>query len=914
VTFFASGCKKRCRFIGSAPPMPRGSEVSSAEVDFGRNWGAGAVGRRTTGGGGIKTSSDRSSLKFLQSPQPIRSQQAPPSLRIMWVMSSRRDINSQTTSSYSFLAVGGELAKLIEAHDWGSTSLGPLAQWPQHVKSCIGLILRSPVPIVTLWGTDGVMIYNDAYSVFAASRHARLLGSKVREGWPEVAEFNDNVMKVGLAGGTLAYRDQELTLYRNNRPEQVWLDLDYSPIADEGGVAVGVMAIVTETTEKVIAERSLKTEQNRLRRTFEQAPGFICTLEGPEHIFRFVNETHRRLFGSNDWIGRPVREAFPDLAGQGFYELLDQVYHTNERVVVYGAPVRYRMPQSGQQAERLLDFIYAPTTDEQGRVTGIFCEGFDVTEKHLVQEELRKSEAKLKELNADLERQVIERSVVGGRFWQISPDLLGVLKADGYFESANPAWFALLGWTEAEVRTTSIFELLHPEDREPTRAGFEHLKAGNPILRFENRYRGKDGTYKWFAWAAIPFGNAYYASGRDITSEKEAAADLAVAQEALRQSQKMEAVGQLTGGLAHDFNNLLAGISGSLELLAQRLAQGRLNDAERYIVAANGAAKRAASLTQRLLAFARRQTLDAKPADINRHIVDMEELIRRTMGPDIRIESVQAAGLWTVLVDGNQLENALLNLCINARDAMPEGGALMIETANRWLDEHTARERDLAPGQYVSLCVSDTGTGMPSDVIARAFDPFFTTKPIGMGTGLGLSMIYGFVRQSGGQARIYSEVGKGTMVCLYFPRHFGEAEKREPHNLRQPVAPRGEGQTVLIVDDEPTVRMLVLDVLEELGYRSIEAADSIEGLKVLESDERIDLLITDVGLPGGLNGRQMADAARRSRPGLKVMFITGYAENAVLSHGHLEAGMHVLTKPFPINQLVTKITELLKDN
>lgn len=828
-------------------------------------------------------------------------------------MSFRKDINTQPTSSPPFLAGGGEIAKLIEVYDWGRTSLGPLVLWPPHVRSCIGLILRSPVPIVTLWGTDGVMIYNDAYSIFAASRHPRLLGSKVREGWPEVAEFNDNVMKVGLAGNTLAYRNQVLTLYRNDRPEQVWMDLDYSPIPDEAGVPVGVMAIVTDTTEKVIAERSLQSEQERLRRSFEQAPGFICILQGPEHVYRFVNETHRRLFGSDDWIGRPVREAFPDIAGQGFYELLDQVYRTNERVVTYGAPIRYRMPSSGEERERFLDFIFAPTTDDQGRVTGIFCEGFDVTEKHLVQEELRKSEAKLKALNADLERQVIERSVVGGRFWQISPDLLGVLGADGYFESANPAWRTLLGWTEAEVKATSIFELLHPDDREPTRAGFEHLKAGNPILRFENRYRGKDGRYKWFAWAAIPYGEAYYASGRNITAEKEAAANLAVAQEALRQSQKMEAVGQLTGGLAHDFNNLLAGISGSLELLTQRLAQGRVGDAERYVVAASGAAKRAASLTQRLLAFARRQTLDAKPADINRHIVDMEELIRRTMGPTIRIETVQAAGLWTVLVDGNQLENALLNLCINARDAMPDGGALMIETGNRWLDELTARERDLPPGQYVSLCVRDTGTGMTPDVIARAFDPFFTTKPIGMGTGLGLSMIYGFVRQSGGQARIYSELGKGTMVCLYFPRYLGDAEKSEPNNVRSAAVPKGRGQTVLIVDDEPTVRMLVLDVLEELGYHSLEACDSIEGLKILQSDQGVDLLITDVGLPGGLNGRQMADAARRSRPDLKVLFITGYAENAVLSHGHLDVGMHVLTKPFSMDHLAARITELLKE-
>jgi CheY-like chemotaxis protein len=376
----------------------------------------------------------------------------------------------------------------------------------------------------------------------------------------------------------------------------------------------------------------------------------------------------------------------------------------------------------------------------------------------------------------------------------------------------------------------------------------------------------------------------------------------------------MEAVGQLTGGIAHDFNNLLTGIIGSLELLQARIAQGRIMELERYTLAARGAADRAASLTHRLLAFARRQTLDPKPTDINRLVAGMEELIRRTMGPAISMEIVTAGGLWATMVDPHQLESALLNLCINARDAMPDGGKLTIETANRWFDIRTAETRDLPPGQYLSLCVSDTGTGMTPDVAARAFDPFFTTKPIGMGTGLGLSMIYGFVRQSGGQARIYSEPGQGSMVCLYLPRHFGETEEAE----RQPAAmeaPRAEqGETVLVVDDEPTVRMLVSDVLAESGYAAIEAVDGASGLDVLRSDVRLDLLVTDVGLPGGMNGRQLADAARTMRPALKVLFITGYAENAVLSHGHLEPGMHVMTKPFAMEMLAVRIKAIITGN
>jgi len=400
-------------------------------------------------------------------------------------------------------------------------------------------------------------------------------------------------------------------------------------------------------------------------------------------------------------------------------------------------------------------------------------------------------------------------------------------------------------------------------------------------------------------------------AGPRLLPEKKQADTLRQAEEQLRQSQKMEAVGQLTGGLAHDFNNLLAGISGSLDILQTRMMQGRVTDLARYITAAQAGAKRAAALTQRLLAFSRRQTLDPKPTDVKRLVTGMEELIHRMVGPAIEIEVVGATGLWTTLIDPGQLENALLNLCINARDAMPEGGRLMIETANKCLDGQTGRERGLEPGQYVSLCVIDTGTGMTPKVIARAFDPFFTTKPVGMGTGLGLSMIYGFARQSGGQVRIYSEVGQGTTICVYLPRHHGEVDGADaPIELTE--APRAEpGETVLVVDDEPTVRMLVSEVLDNLGYTVIEAADGRAGLKVLQSDVRIDLLVTDVGLPSGMSGRQMADAGRARRSDLKVLFITGLAEDTVVGNGHLEPGMQVLSKPFAMDALASQIKQLI---
>jgi signal transduction histidine kinase/CheY-like chemotaxis protein len=383
-------------------------------------------------------------------------------------------------------------------------------------------------------------------------------------------------------------------------------------------------------------------------------------------------------------------------------------------------------------------------------------------------------------------------------------------------------------------------------------------------------------------------------------------------EEQLRHAQKMEAVGQLTGGLAHDFNNLLAGITGSLEMLGVRMSQGRTDDLERYLTAAKSASRRAAALTHRLLAFSRRQTLDPKPTNVNRLVKGMEELVRRTVGPQVDVEVVEATGLWSTMVDAGQLENALLNLCINARDAMPGGGRLTIETSNRWIDERAARDHDLNAGQYVSMCVSDTGSGMAPDIVARAFDPFFTTKPMGSGTGLGLSMVYGFAKQSGGQVRIYSEVGKGTLVCIYLPRLREEREAPEPAAEFPSSTETASGSgKVLVVDDEPIIRMLVADTLTDTGYQVVEAHDGPSALRCLDNGAPPELLITDVGLPGGMNGRQVADAMRARLPKLNILFITGYAENAAVGNGFLEPGMHVLTKPFAIEELNRRVREIM---
>jgi hypothetical protein len=816
-------------------------------------------------------------------------------------------------TSLDFLSGDGEMARLMRAQDWSLTPLDDPSTWPHALRTAVRLILSSGHPMSIFWGARSACLYNDACGqLIGRERHPSSLGRPAREAWGEIWDIVGRQIDQVMSGGGSTWQENALVpITRNGKLENVYWTYSYSPIEDDtapNGVS-GVLVICVETTDTVVAANKRAAEQERLLRLLNQMPGFVAVLGGPQHKFEYVNNSYRAISGPRDFLGRSVREVFPELERQGFYELLDQVYTTGARFVARAVPIRL----IGEREDRFIDLLYEPIRGTAGNVTGIFVGGYDVTDAQRTLTALSASEASLRDLNADLERKVIERTQARGRTWQVTPDLMGALNSQGYFETSNPAWMTLLGWSEQEVASTSIWELLHPDDIERTRGGFNLTQIGQPAIRFPNRYRHKDGSYRWISWVGVPEDGMVYCTGRDITDERAAAAELLKAQEALRQAQKMEAVGQLTGGLAHDFNNLLAGISGCIEVVSALVKRGKLSDIDRFISSAQSSTRRAATLTQRLLAFSRRQTLDPKPINVNRLVSGMEELIRRTVGPTVELEVVGAGGLWVTKVDPSQLENALLNLCINARDAMaPNGGRLTLETANKWLDDSGAKERDLAPGQYVSLCVTDTGTGMEPSVVERAFDPFFTTKPLGEGTGLGLSMVYGFARQSGGQVRIYSEVGEGTTMCIYLPRYMGASEEAQPIDTPYPAKTEaGDGEFVLVVDDEQTIRMLIRQVLVENRYSPLEAGDGPTALGIVRSDIRIDLLITDVGLPGGLNGRQLADAARSVRPNLKVLFITGYAENAVIGNGILEPGMEVMTKPFVMATLGNRIRDLL---
>ncbi|WP_404367935.1 PAS domain-containing protein [Sphingomonas sp. MMS24-J45] len=478
---------------------------------------------------------------------------------------------------------------------------------------------------------------------------------------------------------------------------------------------------------------------------------------------------------------------------------------------------------------------------------------------------------------------------------------------------SDPGFGALHGFPAEEAgpgrSMAEVLQRIHPEDLSRTFAAIASARESGEDGEIEYRIILPDGGIRHILSRSHVMRDArgemeqVIGVGVDVSRQREL-------EDRLRQSQKMEAVGQLTGGLAHDFNNLLTGISGALELMQLRLKQGRIDDLPRYIGAAQTSAGRAAALTHRLLAFSRRQPLDPRPVDVPRLIAGMEDLLRGTLGPGITLAVDVETEAWPILADANQLENALLNLCINARDAMPDGGTVTLQTGQEWLDEASATERELPPGAYLTLCVTDTGTGMSADVIARAFDPFFTTKPMGQGTGLGLSMIYGFVRQSGGQVQITSTPGEGTTMCLYLPRHYG-AVADTADGAGAAIEPEGAGETVLLVDDEPAVRMLVSEVLGDLGYTVIAAETGGEALELLVAARRVDLLITDVGLPGGMNGRQVADAVRAVRADLPVLFITGFAENAVVGDGPLEPGMALIAKPFGMDTLAARVREML---
>jgi PAS domain S-box-containing protein len=926
---------------------------------------------------------------------------------------------SATDPFLGSLLTAGETGRLIAAADWSRTPLGPIGGWPQSLRTTLGILLRSPVPMVLLWGEDGVMLYNDAYSGFAGGRHPRLLGSKVREGWPEVAAFNDHVMKVGLAGGTLAYRDQELTLHRNGAPEQVWMNLDYSPVPDESGRPAGVIAIVVETTERVRAEARLRESEDHLRHTVELNPQVPWTCDPAGAITSY----------SSRWL---------ELTGQGPGEPLGdgwaKVVHPDDLAataasfaasLASGEPidVEYRIRIAATGGHRWMRAQARPRRDAAGTILRWYGVVEDIHDRKLAEQELR-------ELNETLEARIRARTDERNRIWAMSRDLFAIMGFDGHLKGINPAWQATLGFDEATLLSRPFPEQVHPDDHAAVREVVARLHRGETVDRFEDRLRHADGSWRRIAWTLVPEDDIFYAVGRDVTAEREAAAALeaaeaarreadalyrayflnsaeslfviavlpdggfsieelnpahqaatgldmarirglplerqvppavaeavipryrravdtgqpesyretfdtgsgthtwdtvlvpvrgpdgritrlvgsardvtaqVLAEETLRQAQKMEAVGQLTGGIAHDFNNLLGAVVGALDLIRRKPAD--IARVTRFAEAGLQAAERGAKLTGQLLAFSRAQRIELKPVVVAALVEGMRDMLARTLGPMVRL-GLEMEGKGAVLSDPTQLEMAVLNLAINARDAMPEGGALTIATRLR----RVVAEAELLPGEYVELSVTDTGSGMPPDVAARAFDPFFTTKGPGKGTGLGLSQVYGIARQAGGSVRIETRPGAGTTVRMLLPRTAALPAAEEGG-----AAPRGgpdrASACVLVVDDDPDMRRVLVASLETLGYGVLEAEDGPSGLAVLDRGAP-DLLLLDFAMPG-MNGAEVARLVRQRRPELPIVFASGYADTAAIE-GAAGPEARVLRKPFRMEELQAVLAEALR--
>lgn len=926
---------------------------------------------------------------------------------------------SPTSTRHAFLRGGGRLGQMIDGHDWSRTALGPAHAWPAHMQTAVAMLLRSPIAMASMWGEQGILIYNDAYAVVAGERHPQALGMSAMLAWPEAAEFNAQVLRTVMAGESVSYTDIEMTITRGAAPEQVCFNLDYSPVPGLDGAPAGVLAIVYDTTETVRAQRWRQGEHERLRAMFEQAPGFVAMLTGPEHVFSLANRAYMSLVNQRDVLGRTVREALPEAAQQGFVALLDGLYASGETYAGTATPFFVETSDGSAPSKRFLDFVYQPMKDDAGAVFGIFVQGADVTDRVAAEQAMRDSESTFRmtaqalpnqvwaaapdgildwfnervyaysgaregELdgnrwgsivhpddvatagqawqlavlageiyetqfrvrrhdgvyrwhlvratpvrgadgalqrwigtNTDIEeqkranellaRQVDARTEERDRMWRLATDIMLVASLDGHVVAVNPAFSTLLGWREEQVIGCRLADFLPGDSRTLVAGALDASVRGQGAFRCEALFRRADGGDRMIAWTGAHEGGFTHAVGRDITDEREAAEVMRRSELALQQAQKMDTIGKLTGGVAHDFNNLLQVISGNLQLLATEV--GDSARAQQRIASALGGVTRGAKLASYLLAFGRRQALEPKVVRIGAHVAAMDDMLRRSLGEEIDIDIAMPQGLWKVLADVAQVENAVLNLCINARDAMGGSGKLTIELANAVLGpDYGKLHADVTPGDYVMIAVSDTGSGMSEEVLRQAFDPFFSTKPEGQGTGLGLSMVFGFVKQSGGHVKIYSELGNGTSVKLYLPRALGEEDVAQPPDLRVAV---GGTETILVVEDDAEVRHTVIGLLGELGYRVLQAPEAVAALDIVKSGMPIDLLFTDVVMPGPLRSPELARQAREHLPDLAVLFTSGYTENAIVHGGRLDAGVELLGKPYTRTAMARKIRHVL---
>ncbi len=823
---------------------------------------------------------------------------------------------------------GGETGELVRRFDWAKTSLGPICDWPQNLRQKANSVVNSPIPQVLMWGKDHVMIYNDEYIGIAGSYHPRALGGTVPGIWPEIWDWNRTILEAGFRGEVMAYRDQPMTLMRHGVPEEVIFDLFYTPIYNEGGGVDGVLCTVLENTDKVKAVEALRQSREELSRLTNALPILVGYVDR-DYVYKFANDGYLEWFGrkAEDVIGCTI----PEIVGEIFFKLRKPYL---DRALAGETIVSDAVIPRPDGSIRAAEIRYVPRYIADGSIDGIYVLIIDIEERKRSEQEILLSHNRF--------RAAVD--AVHGVLWTNS--------ADGRMLGEQPAWATLTGQSFTEYQGAGWVEAVHPDDRDASLESWQKAVAARSTYVWEHRVRRHDGVYRTFAIRGVPiFDKAgaiveWVGVHTDITEQRRAEntlkehasnlereirhriraeeqlrqlneglevrveaeiAERRQAERALQQAQKMESIGQLTGGVAHDFNNLLQVIAGNLQLLSKDVIGNER--AERRLENALAGVHRGAKLASQLLAFGRRQALEPRVINISRFVNGMDDLLRRSLGEAIEVEVITTGGLWNTYADPNQVENALLNLAINARDAMEGHGKLTIEVGNAVLDRDYARKHsEVSPGQYVMLAVTDTGSGMSPEILDKVFEPFFSTKPEGKGTGLGLSMVYGFAKQSSGHVNIYSEVGQGTTVKMYLPRSAAD-EDREVVMPNGPV--EGGTETILVVEDDEEVRGTVVETLSDLGYRVLTARDAQAGLTVVESGIPIDVIFTDVVMPGPLKSREMARRAQERLPGLAVLFTSGYTENSIVHGGKLDAGVELLSKPYTREALARRIRHVI---
>ncbi len=798
-------------------------------------------------------------------------------------------------ASTPFLADSCQIASLIRAHDWSATSLGPIQNWSQPLRTTVGIMCSAGLPICLVWGADGTMIYNDGYAEIAGNRHPAMLGSKMLDAWPEAAAFNAKVLREGLAGRSLSYRDLEFTLIRNGKPEKAWFNLDYSPVFGDSGAPEGVIAFVTETTERVQETNALQRSEEQFRVFAQAMPNQIWAARANgdlywlnDQAYAFSGTRTGEMDGPTAW-GKVVHPDDLDHAAERWTAALasGSIYETEFRIRRVDGQYRWFLVRA------------EPVRDSAGEIAGWVGTNTDI-------HDLRVTEAALRRANETLEEQVQARTAeVQAKeaqlrtIFETSFGFQGLLDPDGRLLDANATSLAAIESTLDDIVGLPFWETPWFANN----PGMDRLieqavrqVAGGGVVRQELLVNLPVGGWRWFDFVLRPILSAN-GDVIAIVPEAQETTERRTAEEALRQSQKLEAMGQLTGGVAHDFNNLLTPIIGTLDLLSRREIGG---DRERRLIEGGlQSAERARMLVQRLLAFARRQPLQPQPVDVAALIRSMSDLIASTSGPRIHIDLAIEEPLPAATAEVNQLEMALLNLAVNARDAMPDGGNLTIGASAQTLG--LGERAGLAPGDYVRITVSDSGIGMDPHTQLHAIEPFFSTKGIGKGTGLGLSMVHGLASQLGGALSISSKVGLGTTIELLLPVSELAAPAVEAP-VDAPAVPRGQG-IVLLVDDEEQVRETTADMLIEFGYQVVEATSGEAAIELLQR-QQVDMIVTD-HLMGGMTGMALIDHVRATQPNMPVLVISGYADAAGIA-----PEVPRLTKPFRSAELATMLSAL----